>query len=65
MPLYEFKCKKCKYKLDIIISYDERKVKQDCPKCKKKHTFLYQDKIHKSSYKLKGTGWYETDHKHK
>jgi len=65
MPLFDFKCTECDYVTDLIVAYEDRKIHMDCPECDKKNTLRYTNKIHKSSFQLKGTGWYETDHKHK
>lgn len=61
MPIYEYKCDQCEHLLEILqkISDDPAKT---CPECG-------EDSLRKlisaAAFKLKGTGWYETDFKDK
>ncbi len=61
MPIYEYKCEYCGHQLEMLqkISDDPAKT---CPACG-------QDGLKKlvsaAAFKLKGTGWYETDFKDK
>ena len=61
MPIYEYECKKCKVKKDIM-----KKINDDniiyCDICKNSPL---KRLISKSSFVLKGHGWYETDFKKK
>ena len=61
MPIYEFICKDCNYKEDLI-----RKIIEpttiSCPKCNGQN-FVKQ--VSAPNFKLKGSGWYETDFKNK
>ena len=61
MPIYEFICKDCHYQEDLI-----RKISEPttilCPKCNGKN-FVKQ--VSAPNFKLKGSGWYETDFKNK
>ena len=61
MPIYEYKCENCDHQLEILQKIsDEPAV--TCPECG-------QDRLRKmisaAAFKLKGTGWYETDFKDK
>ena len=59
MPIYEFICEDCNYKEDLI-----RKISEpttiSCPKCNGQN-FVKQ--VSAPNFKLKGSGWYETDFK--
>ena len=57
MPIYEYKCTKCRREFEAIQGFSDKPLKK-CEKC--------GGKIHKlvsqSSFHLKGTGWYVTDY---
>lgn len=61
VPIYEYKCERCDHQLEIL-----QKISDDpattCPECS-------EDGLRKlvsaAAFKLKGTGWYETDFKDK
>ena len=59
MPIYEFICNDCSYQEDLI-----RKISEPttilCPKCDSQN-FVKQ--VSAPNFKLKGSGWYETDFK--
>jgi len=59
MPIYEYQCDACGEKLDKLQKMNDEPLKT-CPKC-------YKEKLKKvistSGFRLKGTGWYETDFK--
>jgi len=59
MPIYEYKCKACEHKFDKLqkISDDPLKV---CPECGA-HELVKL--VSAAGFRLKGTGWYETDFK--
>ena len=61
MPIYEFICEDCNYKEDLI-----RKISEpttiSCSKCNGQN-FVKQ--VSAPNFKLKGSGWYETDFKNK
>lgn len=61
MPIYEYECRQCGHTLDILqkISDDPLTV---CPKCDAKSLTKL---VSAPNFKLKGTGWYETDFKNK
>lgn len=54
MPIYEYRCIKCKHQFEIMQDINAE-VLRKCPECKKK--FL-ERLISLSSFRLKGTGWY-------
>jgi len=56
MPLYEYICPKCKTEKEEIQPFNALAIK--CPKCK---TIVMKRKVSKTSFSLKGTGWYK-DH---
>ena len=59
MPIYDYKCSECEHQIELIqkISDDPKTV---CPKCNKKSL---NKLISAPSFRLKGSGWYETDFK--
>ena len=59
MPIYDYKCSNCDYKLEVIQKISD-KPKVVCPKCNKKSL---KKLISAPSFRLKGGGWYETDFK--
>ena len=61
MPIYEFRCEDCNYKEDLIRKISEPTI-ISCPKCNG-HNFIKQ--VSAPNFKLKGSGWYETDFKNK
>ncbi|HIH2763137.1 MAG TPA: FmdB family zinc ribbon protein [Candidatus Azoamicus sp.] len=60
MPIYEYICLKCNYKVEKLQKIDET-YSDKCPKCE----IDLKKKISVSNFKLKGNGWYETDFKKK
>ena len=61
MPIYEFICEDCNYKEDLIRKISEPTI-ISCPKCSGQN-FIKQ--VSAPNFKLKGSGWYETDFKNK
>ena len=59
MPIYEYKCSNCSHEFEKIQKISEEQIK-DCPKCNKKSVSKL---ISAPSFRLKGSGWYETDFK--
>lgn len=60
MPIYEYICKNCNITIEKIEKINEKNI-QICEICKKN----LEKKISKTSFSLKGTGWYKTDYKNK
>jgi putative FmdB family regulatory protein len=57
VPLYEYKCKKCKHKFEKIQKFSDRPVKK-CPECGGPVEKL----LHAPAVQFKGSGWYVTDY---
>jgi putative FmdB family regulatory protein len=59
MPLYEYKCSRCKKTFEFLekITSDPKTI---CPEC---GTQTLKRQISPAGFKLKGTGWYVTDFK--
>jgi len=61
VPIYEYQCVACEHKLEIIQKFSDDLLTK-CPECG-------EDSLRKLvsavSFRLKGTGWYETDFKDK
>jgi len=60
MPVYEYRCEKCRKEFEIEQKISEEPIKK-CPKCGGKVTRL----ISNTSFVLKGSGWYVTDYARK
>ena len=61
MPIYEYKCEHCSHQLEILQKISDEPVKT-CPECGKD---TLRKMVSAAAFKLKGTGWYETDFKDK
>ena len=61
MPIYEYQCKSCGHEFESIQKISENPLK-DCPECAKPEL---QKLVSAAGFRLKGSGWYETDFKHK
>lgn len=61
MPIYEYQCDNCDYKLECIQKIDDDPL-LTCPKCE---TDSLRKLVSAASFRLKGTGWYVTDFKDK
>src|SRR5262252_3607739 len=59
MPIYEYKCNKCGV-VEVMQRITEAPLKK-CPNCKRK----LERMMSRSSFVLKGTGWYATDYANK
>ncbi len=61
MPIYEYRCDQCDHKLEML-----QKMSDDpattCPECGEEGL---RKLVSAAAFKLKGTGWYETDFKDK
>ncbi|HEY2418995.1 MAG TPA: zinc ribbon domain-containing protein [Steroidobacteraceae bacterium] len=59
MPIYEYECSNCRYYLEVIQKFSDARLKK-CPSCGKSAlTRLISAPV----FRLKGSGWYETDFK--
>ncbi len=59
MPIYDYKCSQCGHEIEVIQKIND-KPKTICPKC---NTKSLNRLISAPSFRLKGSGWYETDFK--
>ena len=59
MPIYEYQCDSCSHKFDAIQKFSDAPL-QKCPECEK---LALRKKISAPSFRLSGSGWYETDFK--
>ncbi|MEJ2604764.1 MAG: zinc ribbon domain-containing protein [Gammaproteobacteria bacterium] len=59
MPIYEYVCKSCGHELDALQKMSEDPL-TDCPECGES---ALKRKISAPRFRLKGSGWYETDFK--
>jgi putative FmdB family regulatory protein len=59
MPIYEYYCDECVSQMEFLQDIDDSPFTQ-CPKCK---SDKFRKLVSVASFKLTGTGWYETDFK--
>lgn len=59
MPIYEYQCKACNEKVEILQKLSDEPVKE-CPACHKRKLVKL---VSAAGFRLKGGGWYETDFK--
>lgn len=59
MPIYEYECKACGVQKDILQKMSDAPL-EDCPECGQPE---FTKKISAAGFRLKGSGWYETDFK--
>ena len=59
MPIYEYTCESCGHNLEAIQKMSDPVLKE-CPECGKP---ALKKLISAASFRLKGSGWYETDFK--
>ncbi len=57
MPLYEYECKQCANRFELIQKFSDDPVRE-CPKCRGEVVRL----ISPPAVQFKGTGWYVTDY---
>ena len=60
MPIYEYKCKKCNTKIEVLQKINDKPIEL-CKKCGGKLKKLMSN----NSFRLLGNGWYITDYKNK
>ena len=61
MPLYDYLCSHCEHQDDVLGKLSDDPV-LNCPVCKNK---TFKKQVSAPHFKLKGSGWYETDFKNK
>jgi putative FmdB family regulatory protein len=59
MPIYEYRCAGCGHGLEKIQKMNDAPL-TDCPACGQPELMKL---VSVSGFRLKGTGWYETDYK--
>lgn len=59
MPLYEYACNACEHRFETIQKASEEPLR-DCPEC---GTETLKKLLSAPVFRLKGSGWYETDFK--
>lgn len=59
MPIYEYQCQDCDEVVEVLQKIADAPV-VDCPSCGKPSL---KKKISAAAFRLKGSGWYETDFK--
>jgi putative FmdB family regulatory protein len=57
MPLYELKCEQCNEVKEYLCRYEDKP--KECEHCKSE----LKPVVSKTSFELKGSGWYVTDYK--
>ena len=60
MPIYEYQCRECGYRLDALQKISDPQL-SDCPECRQA---ALKKLVSAPHFRLKGSGWYETDFKH-
>jgi putative FmdB family regulatory protein len=61
MPFYEYQCAKCGHIEEVLQKVSDKPLKK-CPECGKS---AMEKKVSAAAFRLKGSGWYETDFKTK
>jgi putative FmdB family regulatory protein len=61
MPIYEYRCSACGHHLEALQKMTEAPLRK-CPECGKSQL---KRLVSASQFRLKGSGWYETDFKDK
>ena len=61
MPIYEYRCRACGHHLEALQKMTDAPLRK-CPDCGKSQL---QRLVSASQFRLKGSGWYETDFKNK
>lgn len=59
MPIYEYRCDNCGHELEEMQKLSDSPL-TDCPECK---TSSLKKMVSAAGFRLKGSGWYETDFK--
>ena len=59
MPIYEYRCQNCGHELEALQKISDDALKQ-CPECERSELKKLMSAV---GFRLKGSGWYETDFK--
>ncbi len=59
MPIYEYQCQSCAHQMEALQKLSDEPL-LDCPACGQASL---KKKISAAGFRLKGSGWYETDFK--
>ena len=59
MPIYEYQCQACDHSLKALQKMSDP-VLTTCPECEEESL---KKKVSAAGFRLKGSGWYETDFK--
>lgn len=59
MPIYQYQCQQCEHELEALQKMSDPKL-TDCPQCGES---ALRKCVTAAAFRLKGTGWYETDFK--
>ena len=59
MPIYEYRCDDCGHEMELMQRMSDDPMK-DCPVCQESKL---KKLISAAGFRLKGSGWYETDFK--
>lgn len=59
MPIYEYRCQSCNHDLEVMQKLSDPEL-SDCPACGQPQL---KKLISAVGFRLKGSGWYETDFK--
>ena len=59
MPIYDYKCSDCEHQIEVIQKINDEPMIV-CPECSKRSL---KKLVSAPSFRLKGSGWYETDFK--
>lgn len=57
MPIYAYRCEACGYDLEVLQKVDDAPLTQ-CPQCSEERL---RKQLTAAGFRLKGSGWYETD----
>jgi putative FmdB family regulatory protein len=60
MPIYEYRCQKCGSQVEVMQKIGDAPPKR-CGKCRGK----LEKVVSRTSFQLKGSGWYKTDYSSK
>ncbi len=61
MPIYEYQCQACEHEFEIIQKMSDDPL-LECPEC---HQPKLKKLVSAAGFRLKGSGWYESDFKNK